>query len=81
MTLGFPELDLQSRVSGLDMEEGVVFFAFAEEEVLIEEEVGRGDMALGVGFLGVVDVGTTAFDIFTGLAFGVGEFGFDEEFG
>jgi hypothetical protein len=36
---GVSEQDLQSPVSGLDMEEGVVFFAFAEEEVFLEEEV------------------------------------------
>jgi len=61
-------------------EHDVVAFAFAEEEVAVEEEVGGGHGVQGVGGAAVVEVGAAGFDVFARLAFGGGEAAEDEQF-
>lgn len=61
-------------------DDSVVLFAFAQEEMFAEEEIGGGDGALEVGFADVVEVDAAALDVFTGLSFGGRECGVDEKF-
>ena len=63
-----------------DRKHDVVAFAFAEEEVFGEKELGGGDCALGIGFADVVEIDAAAFDVFTGLPFAWGEAGMEEKF-
>jgi len=56
-------------------------FAFSEEDVFAEEEVGGGDVALDGGFADVVDVDAAALDILAGLSLAGGQFGGHEQFG
>src|SRR5215471_12252463 len=47
----------------------VISFAFAQEEMFAEQQVGRRDHAEEVRFADVIDVNAAALDILSGLAF------------
>ena len=58
------------RAVSLCGQDDVVALAFAQEQVLAEEQVFRGDGALETRLADVVQVSAAALDVFTRLAFG-----------
>ena len=48
----------------------VILFAFAQQQVLAEEQIAARDRALEIGFANVVHIHTATFNIFPRLTFG-----------
>jgi hypothetical protein len=56
----------------------VILFAFAQQDVLAEEQIVRRHRPRGAGFTEVVDVDATSFDIFPRLPFARAKTGSDQ---